>query len=93
VAEGRKNGQAYAPGGKLWYTMPSVILTNLKEFYSKPPKTAVSLSSPEGQSQLDRMVDEIIEKDKLMSLGTADLGVKLNGFSYNGRDLVLLKYS
>ena len=89
VKNGAKNGEPYAPGGKVWTNTPSVVMTNLKEFYGQPPKTAVSLSSPEGQSQLDRMVDEIIEKDKLMSLGTADLGVKLNGFSYNGRDLVL----
>ena len=86
--QGKLKGEPYAPGGKVWHGTPSTIMINLKELYSQPPKTAVGLSSETGREQLDKMVEKIIEKDGLMSLGTADLGIKMSSDSYTGSSLI-----
>ena len=88
VTEGKARGDVYAPGGKLWAGKPAVMLNSMRELYNPVPKSAQSLGSSEAQDQLDRMVDEIIEKDKLMSYGTSVLGEKLQSSEYTGNSLI-----
>lgn len=84
----RTNPKPFAPGGKLWPGTPEKLAFGMREMYNPAPKTALSLASEKGSAQLDAMVDEIIEKDKLMTLGTAELGEKLQQKDYFGIDLL-----
>ena len=86
--EGKARGNAYSPDGKLWAGTPEMMWNSLKELYNPIPTMAKSLGTKEGQDQLDKMVDEIIEKDRLMSLGTSELGEKLRGIEYTGDGLI-----
>ena len=88
VNEQKINPKPLAPGGKLWPGTPEKMMYSMKFLYNPVPKTALSLATEKGSAQLDAMVDEIIEKDKLMSLGTAELGEKLRQKEYFGIDLV-----
>ena len=84
--EGRNS--YFAWDGKLKIGTPERMMFSLREMYNPAPKTAVGLASRDGQEQLDRMVEEIIEKDKLMSFSPSELGEKLKGMNYDGNGLI-----
>ena len=74
--------------GKLRQGISDRLTFSLKEMYNPVPKTAVNLGSGSGQEELDKMVDEIIEKDKLMSLSPSELGEKMKNMHYDGEGLI-----
>lgn len=53
--EGKAQGDAYSPDGKLWAGTPEMMWNSLKELYNPIPTMAKNLGTKEGQDQLDKI--------------------------------------